>query len=119
MYARKIMKLGENWTDDKKFREFKKSVSDPDYDTEVRVHKGNFDKLVDTVRKRDQDLGSLALESSCKNKRTRRVKFGEDDGSDDKEPQKPKKRKNKETPRGDKSSYVPFMPKCVFAKFNI
>ena len=119
MYARKLMKHGENWTDNKKVREFKKSVSDPDYDTEVRVHKGKFSKLVETVRKREQYLGRSALEPSCKNKRTRRVEFGEDDVSDDKEPQKPKKRKNKETPRGDKSSYVPFMPKCVFAKFNI
>ena len=42
MYARKIMKLGENWTDDKKVMEFKKSVSDPDYDTEVRVHNETF-----------------------------------------------------------------------------
>ena len=88
------MKLGENWTDDKKVREFNKSVSDPDYDTEVRVHKGNVDKLVETVRKREKYLGHSELESSRKNKRTRRVKFGEDDGSDDEEPQKPKKKKN-------------------------
>ena len=74
------MKLGENWTDNKKVREFKKSVSNPDYDTEFRVHKGKFANLVETARKREQDLGRSALESSCKNKRTRRVKFGEEDG---------------------------------------
>ena len=118
MYVRKLMKIGENWTDDKKVREFKKSVSDPDYNTEVHVHKGKFAKLVETVRKREQDLGCPALESSRKNKRTRRVKFGEDDELDDKEPRKANKKKNKETPRVDKSSYVPFMPKFVFATFN-
>ena len=91
MYVRKLMKLGENWTDDKKVREFKKSVSDPDYDTEVRVHKGNFAKLVETVRNREQDLGRSALESSRKNKCTRRVNFGEDDGLDDEEPQNQRK----------------------------
>ena len=54
----------------------------------------------------------------ARTKRTRRVKFGEDDGSDDKEPRKQTKKKNKETPKGDKYSYVPFMPKCLFATFN-
>ena len=118
MYVRKLMKLGENWTDNKKVRESKKSVSHPEYDTEVRVHKGNFSKLVEAVRKREQDLGRSALEFSRKNKRARCVKFVEDDGSDDEEPRKPKKKKNKETPRGDKSSHVPFMPNLVFATFN-
>ena len=60
----------------------------------------------------------MALESSRKNKCTRRVNFGEDDGLDDEEPQKPKKNKNKEIPRGDKSSYIPFMPNFLFATFN-
>ena len=44
MYIRKLVKLGETWSDDEKVRKFKKSVSDPDYDTEVRIHKGNFTK---------------------------------------------------------------------------
>ena len=118
MYVRKLMKIGENWTDDKKVREFKKSVSYPDYNTKLRFHKENFAKLVETVRKREQDLGRSALESSRKNKRTRCVKFGDDDGSNYKEPSKPRKKKNKETPKGDKSSYVPFIPKFVFATFN-
>ena len=61
MYVRKLVKLGETWTDDKKFREFKKSVSDSDYDTEVRIHSRTFTELVEIVRKRKQDLGRSAL----------------------------------------------------------
>ena len=115
MHVRKLVKLGENWSDDKKVREFKKYVSDPDYDTEVRIHKGTFAHLVEIVRKREQDLGRLVLESSQKNKRARRaVKFDKDkdDESEDRE------KKNKvETPMG-KEACVPFMPKFVFATFN-
>ena len=46
MYVRKLTKLGETWSDDKKVREFKENVDDPDYDTEVRVHDGDFEQLV-------------------------------------------------------------------------
>ena len=81
MYIQKLTNLRENWTDDKMVREFKKGVDDPDYDTEVRVHKGTFDKLIETVRKREQDLDRAADHQSRKNKRTRRVKF--EVGSDD------------------------------------
>ena len=116
MYVRKLVKLGESWTDDKKVREFKKSISDPDYDTEVRIHKGKFTELVEIVRKREQDLGRSALESSRKNKRTRRVKFGEEDSEQEEEPRQFRKKKNKDTPKG--KEYVPFMPKFVFATFN-
>ena len=42
MYAQKLEKIGENWTDKKKVQEFKKGFSDPDYGTKVRIHKGTF-----------------------------------------------------------------------------
>ena len=86
MYARKLVKLGETWSDDKKVREFKRSVSDSDYDMEVRIHSGTFTELVEIVRKREQDLGRSALETSRNNKHTRRFKFGDDEKlSDDEE----------------------------------
>ena len=87
----------------------------------MRIHSGTFTELVEIVRKREQDLGRSALETSCNNKRTWRVKFGDDEKvSDDKEEprqSKKKKKKNGETPKG-KYAYIPFMPKFVFATFN-
>ena len=53
IHVHKLVKLGKNWSDDKKVREFKKYVLDPDYDTEVRIHKGTFVQLVEIVRKRE------------------------------------------------------------------
>ena len=114
MYVRKLVKLGKNWSDDKrKVREFKKSVADPDYETEVRVHNGNFAKLIETVRKREQDLGRAALDTSRVNKRSRRVKY-DDETSEDEDKRKSDKYKRK----GDTSKvkpFIPFMPKFVFA----
>ena len=121
MYVRKLVKLGKTWSDDKKVIEFKKSVSDSDYDTEVRIHSGNFTELVEIVRKREQDLGHSALETSRNNKRTRRFKFGDDEKVSDEEEEprksKKKKKKNGDTPKGN-DVYVQFMPKFVFATFN-
>ena len=107
MYVRKLVKLGETWSDDKKVIEFKKSVSDSDYDTEVRIHSGTFTELVEIVRKREQDLWRSALETSGNNKKV---------SDDEEEPRqsRKKKKKNGDTPKG-KDAYVPFMPKFVLA----
>ena len=112
MYVRKLTNLGENWTDDKKVREFKSGVDDPDYDTEVRVHKGTFDNLIETVRKREQDLDRAADHQSRKNKRTRRVKF--EVGSDD---EKTNSQKGNGPP-GKPKPYIPFMPKFLFMSLD-
>ena len=120
MYVRKLTKLGENWTDDKKVREFKKGVSDPDYDTEVRVHKGNFAKLIETVRKREQDLERSATHQSRKNKRTRRVGKFEND-SDEQEDEKSKsggKRRTGDSPHGKPIPHIPFIPKFLFMSLD-
>ncbi len=78
MYVRKLTKLSENWSDDKMCREFKRGVSDSDYETEVRVHTGNFKSLVDILRKREQDLERSADHRSRSNKRACRVQIQED-----------------------------------------
>ncbi len=118
MYVRKLLKLGENWTDDKKVREFK---ADPDYDTEVRVHKGNFAKLIETVREREQDLECSAThQRSQKNKRTRRAsKFKND--SDKEEGGKSKsggKRRTGDSPHGKPIPHIPFIPKFFFMSLD-
>ena len=56
MYVRKLKLLNETWDEDKRVREFKKRVKDPDYDTEIRVHKGSFDDMITEIRKREQEL---------------------------------------------------------------
>ena len=83
MYAQKLGNLGENWTDKKKFWEFKKGVSDPDYDTEVRIHRGTFSELIKIVREIEQDLDQTVMDSSWKNKRTRCVTFNGDESNGD------------------------------------
>ena len=92
MYVRKLKLLNETWDEDKRVREFKKRVEDPDYDMEIRVHKGSFDDMISEIRIREQELDRVARESSKKNKRTRRVVF-ENDGSSD-ENDSSKKEKN-------------------------
>ena len=82
MYVRKLKLLNETWDEDKRVREFKKRVEDPDYDTEIHVHKDSFNDMITEIRKREQELDRVARESSKKNKRTRRVVF-ENDGSSD------------------------------------
>ena len=76
---------------------------------------------MEIVRKREQDLGRSALESSRKNKRIRRaVKFDKDkdNRSEDKELHQKRKKKNKgDTPMG-KDAYVPFILKFIFTTFN-
>ena len=98
MFVRKLVKLGENWSDDKKIREFKKGVTDEDYDTEVRVHTGNFAKLIETVRLREQNLQRSANHRSRNNKRTRRVSARDD--SDDEEEHTPGKSGKRKTEKG-------------------
>ena len=54
MYVRKLTELGKNWSDTKKVREFKLSVIDNDYDTEIRVHSGDFAELRSKERIREE-----------------------------------------------------------------
>ena len=56
---------------------------DPDYDNEFRIHKGTFYKLINILRKRDQDIYQTSLGSSQKNKLTRHAKFYGDESDDD------------------------------------
>ena len=41
MFLRKLTKLGDIWTDKKVIKNFKQTVEDPDYDTEVTTKYGN------------------------------------------------------------------------------
>ena len=119
MYVRKLVKLGENWSDDKKIREFKKGVLDDDYDTEVRVHSGNFDKLIETVRQREQHLERSAEHRSQNNKRSRRVRFKDDDSDDEEQKSNKLTKKKSENDRPGKSTpYIPFIPKFLFASLK-
>ena len=74
------------------------SITDEDYDTEVRVHTGNFAKLIETVRLREQNLQRSANHRSRNNKRTRRVRA--EDDSDDEEEHKPGKSGKRKTEKG-------------------
>ena len=118
IYVKKLTKLRENWLDDKKVWEFKRGVSDLDCDTEVRVHKGNFEKLIETVRKRGQDLDCTSDYRSCNNKRMRQVLFY---GSDDEEADpKSSKKKTGEFSRGEKPSpFNPFIPKFLYHTLDV
>ena len=81
MWVRKLEKLeGNDWSDNKKVREFKNNVSDEDYDTECRVHSGTFLELIKKIRTRETNLNN---KSSKSNKRQRIFKK-DDDGDDDK-----------------------------------
>ena len=119
MYVRKLVKLGENWSDDKKIREFKKGVTDDDYDTEVRVHTGNFEKLIETVRQREQHLQRSADHRSRNNKRTtRRVRAGDDSDDEEQKPSKSSKRKTENDQPGKSTSHIPFIPKFLFSSLK-
>ena len=114
MFVRKLTKLGETWTDDKMVREFKQRVDDPDYDTEVRTHTGNFEDLIKNVRRREQDLGRAAAHQSRTNKRNRRFTRDDDDDDDDKK-KDPNQGKGKEHSQGkQKQPYIPFIPKFLY-----
>ncbi len=94
-----------------------------DYDTEVRVHKGNLAKLIEeTVRKREQDLErSAATHQSQKNKRTRCVGKFEND-SDEQEDEKSKsggKRRTGDSPHGKPIPHIPFIPKLLFMSLDV
>jgi hypothetical protein len=119
MYVRKLSKLGENWSDDKKIREFKAGVSDEDYDTEVRVHKGTFTKLIETVRVREQDLGRNADNRSRNNKRNRRV-MSHDVDTDDESQDKSTRKRNKtgNDSNGKPTPFIPFIPKFLYHSFD-
>ena len=79
-----LTKLGENWSVNKKVPEFKKYVSDPNYDTEFCVRSEDFAALIDTIHKREQDLECAVIDTSCSNKCSRRVHIKEDQESDSK-----------------------------------
>ena len=116
MYVRKLTKLGENWNDDKMVREFKTGVSDPDYDTEVRVHSGTFAQLIEVVRAREQDLDRNSTLRSKKNKRTRRARTDDRSDGESDDDRSDRRRKAEKNPIGKLKSkpYVPFIPKFLF-----
>lgn len=115
MFVRKLTKLGETWTDDKMVREFKQRVDDPDYDTEIRIHTGDFAALIKNVRKREQDLDRQSAHQSKNNKRNRRfVKDAEKDEDDERRTdQESNKGKGKDL-NGKQKSYIPFIPKFLY-----
>ena len=117
MYVRKLTKLGENWSNEKMCREFKKGVSDSDYETEVRVHSGTFKSLVDKLRKREQDLEHSEDHSRRSNKRLRRVHF-QDDKEETADDDRNIKGKTGNTPTGKPNPHIPFMPKFLFNSFG-
>jgi hypothetical protein len=114
-YVRKLEKL-ENaaWSDEKKVREFKKRVTDEDYDTEKRVHNSNFDNLVKTFRKREQDLDKDAISGREKIRRFRRN--GDDDqaggnqGGNDSSTSR--------VTGGKGQSYIPYIPNFLFKSLD-
>ena len=65
LFVRKLEKLEGTWSDDKKFREFKSQVTSDLYDTECRIHNGNFKELIGIICKRETDLA----EGGAANKR--------------------------------------------------
>lgn len=125
MYVRKLDKLGENWSDDKKVREFKAHVTDPDYEVECRVHTGNFAALVATIRKREQELDRQTDKTSKKNKRSRRVAFDDEGADSDGDNNKSVRRvqSGKGEPEKNKSQhkpdpYIPFIPKFLYSSLD-
>lgn len=102
MYVRKLEKLEGDWSDDKKVREFKARVTSDLYDTECRVHTGDFKDLVKIIRKRETDLA----DGGVANKRQRRFKH-------------PDNEEKKDDASGNKSfsagggEKVPFIPKFL------
>jgi len=118
MYTRKLTKLGEAWGDDKMVREFKARSDDPDYDTEIRIHQGNFAELIKVVQKREQDLGRHAVAKSKDNKRTSTTRrFKREEDSDDEEPKHKGKGKTK-VPGKKSDPYIPFIPKFLYNSLN-
>ena len=115
MYVRKLTKLGEAWGDDKQIREFKARVDDSDFDTEVRIHDGNFADLIKVVRKREKDLDRQAVHKSKTNKRTRRFvrqdAYSEDTDEDKSDLKKGRKKDYKKNPDNPN---VPFIPKFLY-----
>ena len=72
--VRNIEKHEGPWSDFKKVREFKRRVVDDGYETEIRTCKAGYDELIETVRKREQDLLKETLGNG---KVTRRFKAEE------------------------------------------
>ena len=117
MYVRKLVGLGESWSDDKKIREFKLNVTDPDYDTESRVHNGSFADLVKVIRKREEHLNRLAETTTRSNKRTRRMMQDDEDEDESNKKQsfKSSKRKIADDSHGDKPNlHIPFIPTFLY-----
>ena len=114
-YVRKLEKL-ENaaWSDEKKVREFKKRVTDEDYDTEKRVHNSNFDDLVKTFRKREQDLDKDAISGKDKLRRFRRN--GDDDQRDGN--QGGNDSGTGRVTGGKGQSYIPYIPNFLFKSLD-
>ena len=117
--VRKLTKLGEVWSDERKVREFKARVNDDDYSIETRIHEGNFAELVTKIRTRDQDLESQALKQSSDNKRNRRFKQSDetDKDTDSFVPGKPRKNKPGSS-KGKKEKYIPFFPPFLYKSLD-
>ena len=116
---RKLVKLGENWSDEKQVREFKFRINDPDYEVESRVHEGNFAELVNKIRKREQDLERDALAQSANNKRTRRFQRKDDDDVKNSVKGPGKANANeKSSPKDTNVPYIPFIPTFLYKSMD-
>ena len=111
LYVRKLEKLEGVWSDDKKVREFKDRITDADYDTETRVHTGDFNSLVKSFRSREQDLEKR----SNQDKRQRRFKANSDDELDKEDV---KQGGNNYKPPGDGKERIPFIPKFLYRSLD-
>jgi hypothetical protein len=92
-------------SNDNKVREFIKRESDEDYDTEKRVHNSNFDDLVKTFCKREQDLDKDAI--SGKDKICRFRRNGDDDQRDGNHQARGKNSGTGRVTGGKGQSYIP------------
>ena len=105
-YMRKLENLEDiPWSDEKKLREFKNRVTDEDYDTEKRVHDGNFESLIKKFRTRERDLEKEALKSQGRTQRRfKRQDEADQKGSGDSSQNTSKKGK----------AYIPYVPNFLF-----
>jgi hypothetical protein len=114
-YVRKLEKL-ENavWSDDNKVRKFKKRVTDEDYNTEKCVRNSNFDDLVKTFRKPEQDFDKDAISGKDKLHCCRRN--GDDDQRDG--TQGGNDSGMNRVTGGKGQSYIPYIPNFLFKSLD-
>ena len=91
-------------------------IHDPDYEVEARVHEGNFEELVNKIRKREQDLERDALAQRANNKRTRRFQREE---KDDAKGSGKVKATGKKSPKDTNVPYIPFIPSFLYKSMDL